>query len=150
MIDAIDHRTAPYAALLLRVTLGALFLAHLYWKFALLDGGVARWLASFATNGYPFFVPYYVLSAEFLGAICLIPGIYARWVAIYAVPMMFGAAHFWLVRKGFYFTGAGSELPAVWGTILIVQALLGDGIWAIRASNFALPRILRRHPRRAT
>ncbi len=66
-------------------------------------------------DGYPWFVPYDVLSAEFLGAICLIPGIYARWVAIYAVPMMFGAAHFWLVRKGIYFTGAGSELPAVWG-----------------------------------
>ena len=141
MAEAIDRRTAPYAALLLRVSLGALFLAHLYWKFAVLDGGVTRWWGNFATNGYPRLVPYYVLSAEVIAAICLIPGIYARWVAIYAVPMMFGAAHFWLMRKGFYFTGAGAELPLAWGIMLVVQALLGDGIWAMRTSVFALPRI---------
>lgn len=42
MSDALDHRTGPYAALLLRVTLGVLFVAHLYWKFAVFDGGFAR------------------------------------------------------------------------------------------------------------
>ena len=31
----IDQRTAPYAALLLRVTIGGLFLAALYGKFIL-------------------------------------------------------------------------------------------------------------------
>jgi putative oxidoreductase len=147
---AIDQRTAPYAALFLRVTLGALFVAHLYWKFAVLDGGFDRWWASFAAAGYPGFMPYYVVSAEFAGAICLIPGIYTRWAALYAVPLMIGAAHFWLTRRGFYFTGAGGELPLVWGAMLIVQAMLGDGPWAARASTFSLQRILQRgHPRAA-
>ena len=48
----IDQRTAPYAALLLRVTLGSLFIAHLYWKFAILDGGLNKWWGNFANNGY--------------------------------------------------------------------------------------------------
>jgi putative oxidoreductase len=141
---SIDQKTAPYAALLLRLTLGALFIAHLFWKFALLDGGINRWWGSFAVNGYPWFVPYYVFSAEIVGAVCLVPGIYARWAALYALPMMVGAANFWLQRKGFYFTAAGGELPLVWGAMLIMQALIGDGPWAMRASTFSLPQILRR------
>jgi putative oxidoreductase len=39
----IDQRTAPWAALLLRISLGLLFIAHLYWKFAVLDGGLDKW-----------------------------------------------------------------------------------------------------------
>jgi len=138
MTTALDQRTGPYAALLLRVMLGALFIAHLYWKIFVLEGGIARWWGDFATNGYPWFVPYYIISAELVGALCLIPGLYTRWVALYAVPMMIGAAHFWSVRKGFYFAAAGSELPVVWSIMLIVQALLGDGIWAARPSTFRL------------
>jgi putative oxidoreductase len=34
---------APYAALVLRVTLGLMFIAHLYWKFEILPGGLDRW-----------------------------------------------------------------------------------------------------------
>ena len=36
----LDERTAPYGALLLRVLLGFLFWAHLYWKFFVLPGGL--------------------------------------------------------------------------------------------------------------
>jgi putative oxidoreductase len=144
MSGALDHRTGPYAALLLRVTLGALFIAHLYWKFAVFDGGFARWWGNFVCNGYSWFVPYYVVSAELVGALLLIPGIYTRWAAIYAAPMMFGAAHFWLVRNGFYFAAAGGELPIVWGAMLIVQAMLGDGIWALRASDTPMQSLWRR------
>jgi putative oxidoreductase len=140
MSSALDQRTAPYAALLLRVTLGALFIAHLYWKLALLDGGLSRWWAGLLHNGYPWFVPHYVISAEFIGALCLIPGLYARWAALYALPMMLGAAWFWAVRKGFYFTGAGSELPLLWALLLLIQALLGDGAWAARPSSLGVVR----------
>jgi putative oxidoreductase len=58
--------------------------------------------------------------------------------------MMFGAAHYWLVRKGFYFSAAGGEFPIVWGVMLLVQCLLGDGVWAARASTFPLPPLWRR------
>src|SRR3954451_3930445 len=65
----IDQRTAPWAALLLRVTLGSLFIAHLYWKFAALPGGLNTWWSNFATNKYPPITPWYCISAEILGAV---------------------------------------------------------------------------------
>ena len=132
----IDQRTAPYAALLLRLTLGSLFIAHLYWKFAILPGGVEKWWSGLETNGYPWFVTWYAISAEFAGALLLIPGIWARWVSLYALPLMLGAAQFWLVRKGFYFTAAGGELPIVWAILLLIQALLGNGVYAVKIAAF--------------
>lgn len=122
---------APYAALLLRVTLGLMFLAHLYWKFEVLPGGLHAWWSNFSANGYPRFVPWYALSAEFAGALLLIPGIYTRWVSLYTLPLMIGASHFWLIRRGFYFSGAGAELPVVWSIMLILQAMLGNGPYAV-------------------
>ena len=65
------------------------------------------------------------------GALLLIPGVLSRYVALYAMPMMFGAAEFWLVRKGFYFTKAGAELPLVWLALLGLQVVLGDGSHAL-------------------
>jgi putative oxidoreductase len=127
-------RAAGYAPLLLRLVLGSLFIAHLYWKFAILPGGLPRWMAGFAANGYPAFVPWYVFSAELAGAVLLIPGIWVRCVCLYTLPMMLGAAQFWAVRKGFYFTGAGAELPLVWSCLLVLQVMLGDGPWRLRAS----------------
>lgn len=121
-----------YAPLLLRVTLGSLFIAHLYWKVAVLPGGFERWWSNFETNGYPWIVPWYVASAEIAGAVLLIPGIAVRWVSLYAIPMMIGAAHFWATRNGFWFVSAGAELPIVWGLLLVLQFLLGAGPHAAR------------------
>ena len=126
--------SAEHAALLLRLLLGSLFIVHLYWKLAVFPGGVAAWWSNLAGNGYPSFVPAYVLSAELAGALLLIPGIFARYVALYCVPMMIGAAQFWLVRKGFYFTAAGAELPLVWLALLLIQSVAGDGAYAVLRS----------------
>ena len=117
--------------LFLRLLIGSLFIAHLYWKFGMLPGGVVAWWSGLVKSGYPTFVPAYVLSAEFAGALLLIPGVLSRYVALYAMPMMFGAAEFWLVRKGFYFTRAGAELPLVWLALLGLQVVLGDGSYAL-------------------
>jgi putative oxidoreductase len=129
-----DERTAPIAHCSLRLGLGILFILHLYYKFFVLPIGFYGWWATFAQNGYPWFIPYYVFSAELVGALLLIPGIYARWAALYTAPMMIAAAQFWLVRKGFYFTAAGGELPCVWSVLLLLFALLGDGPYAAVAS----------------
>ena len=121
-------------ALLLRLLIGSLFIAHLYWKFSLLPGGAQAWWGALVKSGYPAFVPAYVLSAEFAGAVLLIPGVLSRYVALYAMPMMLGAAEFWLVRKGFYFTKGGAELPLVWLALLCLQVVLGDGAYALAPS----------------
>jgi putative oxidoreductase len=126
-------------ALLLRLLLGSLFIAHLYWKLAILPGGLGTWWSNLLENGYPSFTPVYVLSAELAGALLLIPGVFTRYVALYAMPMMAGAAHYWLFRKGFYFTQGGAELPLVWLALLGLQVVAGDGAFALVASP---------HPRR--
>lgn len=123
--------SASKAATLLRLLLGSLFIAHLYWKVTVFPGGIETWWANLERAGYPGFVPAYVLSAEIAGALLLIPGVLTRYVALYAVPMMIGAAQFWLVRKGFYFTKAGAELPLVWLALLGIQAVAGDGAWSL-------------------
>lgn len=126
------------AALLLSVCLGLMFIAHLYWKFARHDGGVAKWRSNLHANSYPWFVAYYALSAEILGAALLIPGIYARWVCLYALSLMLGASHFWFVRKGFFFTTAGCELPLVWAVMLLIQSILGDGAYALKMLDLTI------------
>jgi putative oxidoreductase len=113
-------------------------------KFEILPGGVTKWWSGFQTNGYPWFVPWYVISAELTGAALLIPGIYTRWVSLYAIPLMIGATQFWWVRRGFYFTSAGGELPLLWASTLLVQALLGDGAYAVKAGVLDIFRRSRR------
>ena len=133
-MDARERSLAAYAPLALRLLLGALFIAHLYWKLAVLPGGLGAWWSGMVGGGYPAFVPAYVLSAEIAGALLLIPGVLTRYAALYAMPMMAGAAQFWLVRKGFYFTHAGAEAPLIWLAMLGLQVMLGDGPWALMAS----------------
>lgn len=110
---------------------GCLFIAHLYWKFFVFPPGFEGWWGNFESNGYPWFVPYYVFSAELLGAALLIPGVWSRWVSFYSLPMMVGASHFWAVRNGFYFTAGGAELPIVWTVLLLILAVFGDGAYAL-------------------
>ncbi|MGZ8367788.1 MAG: DoxX family membrane protein, partial [Rhodoplanes sp.] len=59
----IDARTAPYAALLLRVSLGVLLLAHgLLLK--VLTFGVPGTVGYFQSIGYPGFFAYLVMLGE--------------------------------------------------------------------------------------
>ena len=135
-----NNPRADLGAVLLRFLLGALFIAHLYWKIFVLPGGISTWWNGLVSNGYPAFVPAYVLSAEIAGSLLLIPGVFTRFVAAYSIPMMAGAAQFWLVRTGFYFTKSGAELPLLWLALLMLQIVLGDGALALVPSP-ALPKL---------
>ncbi len=140
---AADKSAHAYGAFLLQFLLGALFLAHLYWKLALFPGGLGSWWTGLLKSGYPELVPAYVFSAEIAGALLLIPGIMTRWVAAFAVPMMAGAAQFWLIRTGFYFTKSGAELPLVWLALLCIQIVLGDGAFALVRSDVLIAPVKR-------
>lgn len=100
-------------------------------------------VGKFFKQRVPIGYAWYCISAEFVGAILLIPGIFTRWAALYTLPLIMGAAQFWAVRKGFFFTGAGSELPILWSVILVVQILLGDGPYALVPSTFGRTSLLR-------
>jgi putative oxidoreductase len=126
----IDRRTAPYAALLLRAAVGALFILHIYRKFFIT--GIDAWWDNMAHSGYPKIVMIYALVAEFSAAVALPLGLWTRWVSLLAFPLIAGAAHFWLVRRGFWFSDAGGEFTLLWAAALLVLALLGDGAYAVR------------------
>ncbi len=129
----IDSRTAPYAALLLRLTLGGLFLAHASLKlFVFTPAGTAKF---FGSLGLPAELAYLVIAAEILAGIALILGLYTRWAALAAVPILLGAIFTVHGAAGFFFNNprGGWEYPAFWAVALIVQALLGDGAFALRA-----------------
>lgn len=131
----IDSRTAPYAALLLRVSLGALFLAHAGLKFFVFTpAGAAKF---FGSVGLPPELAYLTITAEVLGGIALILGLWTRIAAIAVVPILLGAIYTVHGAAGFFFTNAhgGWEFPAFWTIALIVQALLGDGAYALRLSG---------------
>ena len=127
----IDSRTAPYAALLLRVSLGALFLAHAGLKvFVFTPAGTAKF---FGSVGMPPELAYVVITAEVLAGVALILGIWTRIVAIAATPILLGAIFTVHGAAGFFFTNphGGWEFPAFWTVALVVQALLGSGAYAL-------------------
>ena len=129
----IDQKTAPYAALLLRLTLGGLFLAHAGLKlFVFTPAGTA---AFFGSVGLPPGLAYVVMMAEVLAAIALILGAWTRFAALLAAPILLGAIFTVHGAAGFFFTNphGGWEYPAFWIVALFVQALLGDGAYALRA-----------------
>ncbi len=126
-----DTRTAPYAALLLRVGLGTLFLAHGLMKVFVFT--IPGTVAFFEQIGYPGFFAYLVILAEVGGGLLLLLGVQTRLVALALVPVMVGATlqH---VGNGWLFSaqGGGWEFPAFWTLLLGVQALLGDGALALK------------------
>jgi putative oxidoreductase len=127
----IDSRTAPAGILFLRISLGILFLAH--WSLKVFVFTPAGTVAFFGSVGLPPVVAYFDLVVEFLGAIALILGIWARLAALVLVPVLLGAIITVHGAAGFFFTNknGGWEYPAFWALALIVLALLGDGAFAM-------------------
>lgn len=127
----IDQRTAAYGALLLRVSLGVMFLAHGLLKLLVFTpAGTAKF---FASLGYPPALAYGVIAAELLGGALLVLGVYARVAALALVPLLIGAAQVHL-GNGWVFSaqGGGWEFPVFWIAAALVQALIGDGALALR------------------
>ena len=130
----IDTRTAPYAAFILRISLGVLFLAHFGLKFFVFTpAGTAQF---FQSLGLPGALAYLTMVAELLGAIALILGVYTRFVAVALIPILLGAIVTVHWSAGFFFTNAngGWEFPAFWIIGLLALALVGDGAFALKPS----------------
>jgi putative oxidoreductase len=123
----IDSRTAPYAATVLRVSLGAMYIAHsLVLKHLMYTlPGTAQF---FASLGLPAALAYATFWAELIGGVLLVAGIGTRWVALGLIPILLGAA--WVhAGNGWVFSApnGGWEYPVFLIAASLVQALLGDG-----------------------
>jgi putative oxidoreductase len=129
----IDRQTAPFGALLLRLALGTMFLAHsLYLKLVVFTlPGTVKF---FESLGLPAFATHLTLGAEAVGGIMLIAGYKTRYASAALIPVLLGAtwAHW---SNGWLFTNAGGgwEYPLFLAAATVVQALVGDGAYALGA-----------------
>lgn len=126
----IDSHTAPYAALVLRIALGSMFIAHALLKYVVftLPGTVQF----FGSLGVPPSLAYLTFWGELIGGALILFGLGSRWVSAALIPILLGAtwAHF---GNGWTFSAAngGWEYPAFLTAAAIVQVLLGDGRYAL-------------------
>jgi putative oxidoreductase len=133
LIDGVDN--ADLAATILRVSMGVLFLAHTWLKLVIFTP--AGTVAFFESLGFPGILAYVVIAAELAGGVALILGVWTRWVSLALVPILLGSIYAPHGAAGFFFSneGGGWEFPAFWGVALVVQALLGDGAFALKRAR---------------
>ncbi len=126
-----DQNNDAYAALILRVSLGALFLAHGLLKIFVFT--VPGTVGFFESVGFPGFLAYATIAGEIVGGLALIAGIGTRYVSLALLPVLLGATY---VHAGYGWLfsnqGGGWEFPAFWAITLVVSALLGNGAYAVR------------------
>ena len=120
-----------YAALILRIGLGTMFIAHGLLKVFVftLPGTVGF----FEQVGFPGWTAYLVTVAEIGGGVLLLAGVAVRAVSLALISVLAGAlfVHF---GSGWVFSNpnGGWEYPAFLILASVVQALLGPGRFAIR------------------
>ncbi len=125
------NNNTEYAALILRVGLGVMFVAHGLLKLTVFTlPGTA---AFFEQVGFPGWTAYIVTFAEIGGGLLLLAGFKVRAVSIALIPVLLGATfvHF---GSGWVFSNpnGGWEYPAFLTLAAVVQALLGPGAFALR------------------
>ena len=130
-----ETTSTAYGALLLRVSLGVMFIAHslvLKWMTFTL-AGTAQY---FESIGLPGILAYVTFFAELIGGILLVLGVQSRWVALGLLPILAGAT--WVhLGNGWVFSapGGGWEYPLYLIVLSVAQALLGDGAHALSPSR---------------
>jgi putative oxidoreductase len=134
-----NQHAAPYAAFILRISLGAIYVAHslVLKHFTFTLPGTAQF---FESLGLPGPLAYATFWAELIGGALLLGGLGTRWVALALVPVLAGAL--WVhAGNGWVFSAAngGWEYPLFLIVVSFVAALLGDG-------KYALGNVLRTRP----
>jgi putative oxidoreductase len=80
---------------------------------------------------------YPVVTAEIVGGIAILLGLYGRQVSLLLTPILLVAAwvHF---PNGWVFTAAGGgwEYPIFLASVSIAHALIGDGAFALRNARW--------------
>jgi putative oxidoreductase len=129
----IDPKMGPYGVLLLRVSMGILFLLHGLYLKAFVFGmpGASKF---FVTLGLPDWFGWLVMLYETIGGLALIFGIYARWVALFLGVHLLFAAYLGHAANGWLFSnkGGGYEFPLFWAIACFALTLLGDGAHAVK------------------
>jgi putative oxidoreductase len=136
-VQMIDSKTAPYAALVLRLAIGVMLIAHASLKiFVFTPAGTIKF---FASLGLPEWFAYFIMAVEMLGGIALILGVLTRWVSLVIAAEFIGIIVTVQGAKGWLFSnpGGGWEFPAFVAAAALALALLGDGAYALWGSRSA-------------
>ena len=132
----IDAKMAPYGALLLRVSMGILFILHGAYLKAFVFGmtGTGKF---FASMGLPDWFAWVVMLYETIGGLALIFGIYARWVALFLGVHLLVVAYVAHAGNGWIFTnkGGGYEYPLFWAIACFTLTLLGNGAYSLKSDG---------------
>lgn len=120
------------AALLARLGLGVMFIAHAALKvFVFTVPGTVQF---FQSAGFPGALAYVTIAAELIGGAALVLGVYTRIVAVALVPILLGAAS---VHAGngwvFNAPNGGWEYPAFLTLVAVIVALLPHERFALGA-----------------
>lgn len=123
-------RNIAMAAFTLRLSLAVMLLAHGLLKVLVYTlPGSAQF---FASVGYPGWLAYIVAGMELIGGALMLFGIATRTTALAMIPIMLGAVlvHW---QNGWVFSApnGGWEYPALLVVLMLVQALLGPGAYAL-------------------
>lgn len=120
-------RLQPLALLLLRLTLGAIMVAHGYHK---VFGGLHHHAEFVAHLGLPGWLGYLSSLTEFFGGLMVIGGIFTR-AAAFAICVDLSVA-IWKVHLHKGMTGSeGLELPLAVGAIAFALIFYGGGALAL-------------------
>jgi putative oxidoreductase len=125
------NNNTQIAALLLRLALGTMFVAHGLLKVMVftLPGTVGF----FEQVGFPGWLAYIVTFAEIGGGVLLLAGVAVPAVSIALLPVLLGALFVhWGSGWVFSSPNGGWEYPAFLAVAAVVQALLGPGKFALQ------------------
>ena len=127
-----SHNSADYAALVLRLSLGTMFIAHALLKIMVFTP--AGTVGFFASLGVPGWFAYPVMGLEFVGGMLLVAGIQTRVVALALIPVLIGSIALVHGANGWLYTNenGGWEYSAFLIMASVAQALLGDGAYSAR------------------
>ena len=122
---------SEYAALVLRVALGVMFIAHALLKILVFTPeGTAGF---FSSLGVPGWFAYPTMGAELIGGLMLVAGLHTRIVVLSLLPVLLGSIFLVHGSNGWLYTNenGGWEYSAFLIAASVAQALLGNGAYSL-------------------
>jgi putative oxidoreductase len=121
----------PVAETLMRIVVGVMFLMHVSMKFKVGASAVAANI--FAKNGIEpaLLWAYVVMFLELFGGVCLVAGLFTRFVAAALAIEMLIALLFVHLPKGYLASAGGYEYVLLIGAVCFVLAIRGGGPYSV-------------------